>query len=219
MDVSKETKALTKCAAREVGRYAMHHLKLERTPPHGFDPAPEGERARGSLVATDGRRMVALVVDLAEHDTDGFVTTEALAEACKRAGSNGGSIIANGAQEIVGGPTYPRPPMGPKKDDPNALEFPRWRQIVGEMKRGDAGTCEVTLNAAYLAEMQAALASSDLPCVTIQFRTRPFPRTGPKSDGPALPGLRADTDPIIVRPCVGRLYRGIGVLMPVTPDE
>lgn len=84
-----------KVAAKEPGRYAMHAVQFERKSALGC-PA---------LIATDGRALVVVPVEAEEHDTDGFVTREALDAARKvarksRRGMPNARMIANGSVAI-----------------------------------------------------------------------------------------------------------------------
>lgn len=214
MEVVKAMKALLKCAAKDEGRYRMDLVKLER------DPLPGFEADTGALVATDGRRAVALAVKLDEHDADGYVTREAIEAACKvkRPYGLGAVLEANGSLVVrPGGPAFERPAMGHKSEaNPNGVgEFPRWRAIVPSFEPGAAGTVTVTFNARYLAEMAAALSSDAGPdVVSLQFNVEPFP-SEKDGEAPKRLGLRGSHAAMMVR---GSERAGLGVLMPVTTE-
>lgn len=187
MQLDNGHKALTKCAAKSEGRYRMTELRLERAP---IATGVENED-RGVLVATDGRRIVALPVTLDEADTDGFVTCEAFETACKRTNRYGfAQLTANGKLELANGQSFTRTTEG---------EFPRWRDALPKFARGDEGTMSVSFNAKYLAEIAKALNARD-EIVTLTFETA---------------GRNASTKPILVK---ASNCSGVGALMPCTVE-
>ena len=193
------------CVATEAGRYAMHYLSLrcksERFP------------GKGELAATDGRKLIVLPVECEPHDTDGFVTVDAL-KAARKVGKatrrHGGivRIVANGAQAV-----YDRPaenyPEAEAESTPPAMTMPRPTDgafpkldAVIPSSFDDERRTTVGFNAEFLAELQEALGARS---VLLSFARR--------DDGTIDPAC-----PILVTS--GRTRdNGIGVLMPVTIDE
>lgn len=193
-------KHAAKVAASKVGRYAMHHLRLQGT----------------SLVATDGRCLVVLPVERDEHDADGFVTQEALAAACKAKGPRGTGpvLIANGdLRAPFGNYVEKRPTEG---------EYPRWEAVVPTFKAGDPGTATVTFDPELLAKVAACMTSADLAGVSITFRLGYVPAVTkralkPGEAPPPLDMTRADVSPILVR--AAATPDAVGVVMPMEVSE
>lgn len=196
---SQSHKLLAKIPPKDAGRFSgMNGLRLERLPLPGSDPAD----LRGALVATDGRCLVALPVELAPHDTDGPVTLEAFQAACKARGYVG-RLTANGALEVYGGPTFPRP----KAED---ATFPEWRRILANVpKLGDPDTVSLTLSAALLAKLRDACSNDgDEKLVTVTFRT----------DACEKGGRINSTDPMLVSSALLGTD-AVCVLMPASRDD
>lgn len=189
MIFSAAIKALFKNAPKEAGRYAMQHARLELSP---LEPASEGEdNKEGTLVVTDGHRLVVVPVELDEHDAEGFVSREAFDAAVKAdKGRAAVSLEANGSLKLRNGATFPRPEGG---------EFPRWRAVMPRYKRGDEGTTTIAFNARQLAEIAAVLSpETDHVVLTVK----------PNDKGEyVLPFLVKGAGP------------GVGVLMPITIDD
>lgn len=115
-------------------------------------------------VATDGHRLVVVPVQLDAHDVTGPVGVDAIKMARKLKSKHAHelTIVANGACQIEGGPTFPRPTL-------DGAKFPPWEQIVPDFKCGDKGTVTVGLNARYLREIADALGSDGAVRITIRL--------------------------------------------------
>lgn len=93
MKIHKECQ-IEKCASKEKNRVSLQHAYLKGS----------------QLIATNGKAMVQLPVELQEHDVDGYVSTEALKAARKAAGRlDQASLQANGALTLPSGQSFPRP--------------------------------------------------------------------------------------------------------------
>lgn len=182
-----------KCLSEEGQRYAMRYALLET-----------GDKR---LVATDGRRLVLLPVELDEHDTDGYVTNEALAAASKAKPPRGTTahaqnercLLANGSLKVpFANFEQPRPDAGNHS-------FPNYKGALPEFKQGDAGTASITFNAQYLADIAECL-SAEGDAVTITFKLGNRKEMLGK-ELPILVTYGKDRD------------AGFGVLMPITVEN
>ena len=80
----------------------------------------DADGKRANLVATNGKILAVIPVEPEPGDTSGHVPVDALKTA--RKGAKGDvSIGCNGAVELPGGLSIPRPDEG---------EFPKWRQVL-----------------------------------------------------------------------------------------
>lgn len=96
--------------AKGVGREVLKHVYVEQ----------DGE-GKPVAVATDGRMLACVPVELEPGDTAGLVTVEALTQARKLARSGEmAQVEANGCLKLANGATLPRP----------ELQYPNWRQVV-----------------------------------------------------------------------------------------
>ena len=189
------------CIAPGQSRYALHYLSLrcksERFP------------GKGELAATDGCKLIVLPVEVEPHDTDGFITADAL-KAARKAGRatrrHGGivRIVANGSQAVYDRPAedYPEAEANSKPPAvtmprPTDGEFPKLDAVIPSPFDDEKRTT-VGLNAEFLAELQEALGASS---VILSFARR--------DDGTIDPAC-----PILVTS--GRTREnGVGVLVPV----
>ena len=95
------------------GRDVLKHVQIER----------DGS-GKAVAVATDGRMLACVPVELEEGDTPGLVSIEALGQARKLARKGEmARLEANGVLILPNGATYPRP-------DSENLKYPNWRQVV-----------------------------------------------------------------------------------------
>lgn len=183
-------KGLAKCAAKAAGRYAMADLRLETTP-------PAGHTSGGSLVATDGRRIVVVPVELDDGDDAGLVSVEAFTQAVKLAGKGSeASMKANGSLVCKNGATFERP----------TGDFPRWQQAMPAFRPADPGTVTIAFNAVYLAEIIKALGTVT-DCASITFQVETDSTTGRHTAAKA---------PILVG--TGSKAFAFGALMPITTE-
>lgn len=181
-------------AGRAAGMYpAMAHLRLERS------SVPGADEGTGSLVATDGRMLAALPVELHDADADGAVTVEAFQAACKQGGMGRAwdlvRMEANGSLKLASGASFPRP------EDQG---YPEWRRILPNLPElGARDTVSVCLNPDLLAKLAAAGAGG---FCTLTFRVEPEARGG----------LMATKDPIRIT-CPGTPM--VLALMSCTSDD
>jgi len=123
----------------------------------------ESKDGQTNAVATDGRRMAVVPVELSDEDEiDGqkLMTPKALIEARKQAKRADKSTIGlNGAAMMPNGEVYPW-----KKD----VKYPNWRQVVP-----DGGKCQtISFNAKYLYELAQAIGCPN-DNVKLQIETNP----------------------------------------------
>ncbi len=144
------------------------------------------DAAKRVLVATNGHMLASVPVTVDTDDHAGPVTVEALKAARKSAGKGDPILLVNGAQQIPGGASFPRP---------SGFTFPPYEAILPKYKRGDDGTLTIGLNASYLRALADAIGAKDGNiAITINLKD-------PAHD-PFV--VTCDADP-----------RAIGVLMPV----
>lgn len=170
------------CASDDTTRTALANVYYE----------PERKR----LMATDGHCAVILPVFPDEGDHAGPISADALKAARKAAGKSAtlATVLANGAQVVPGGPTFPRPP---------AVTFPPMDAVIPAHRPRGKGTVTFAVNVDLLAQVAAAMGTTH---VTLTI-TRPDKKTG------------IMLDPIVVLPN----YKGVGpegplgLVMPMAP--
>jgi hypothetical protein len=145
-------------------------------------------------VATNGCAMAIIGVTPDDGDHAGYVSPDALKAARKLSKKNGDAVIlANGVQEIPGGPTFPRPSH-------DTWKFPPYEQVVPSFKAGDKGVFEVSFNPELLLDLVKALGGAAggkrSPIVTLTIKA---------GDG---------YNPILVDVGASKGPRDIGILMP-----
>lgn len=87
----------------------------------------------GKLVATNGRIIAVVPVEIEEGDASGYVTAEALKAARALVGKHLPlAIKANGSLALYNGVTFPRPGV----DDLG--QFPNWKQVIPEKQEKPA---------------------------------------------------------------------------------
>jgi len=122
----------------------------------------ESKDGQSNAVATDGRRMAVVPIEIADEDQlDGqkLMTPKALIEARKQAKQAKESTIGlNGAAMMPNGEVYPW-----KKD----VNYPNWRQVVPP---NDNPRQTISFNAKYLYELAQAIGCPN-DCVTLQIET------------------------------------------------
>jgi len=122
-------------------------------------PYLDVQDGKGTLVATDGRKLVILGVELGANDVQGWVSIPALVAARKLAGKLPDVVLeCNGACKLPDGTAFPRPLD-------SDFRFPNWRQVVPD--EGRESVFRVSFNPEYLMELAKALGSSDK--VTLEF--------------------------------------------------
>ena len=128
-------------------------LIVSKDPFRGALNFVELDKAENRLCATDGHRLVAVPVQVDEHDTSGPVDSKMLGEARKLAKSakeDHAEIQCDGALKLTNGATAPRP-------DRAGMNFPAWRQIMS----GVATKSLIAFNAKYLKELAEAIGQED----------------------------------------------------------
>jgi len=152
----------------------------------------ESKDGQNNAVATDGRRMAVVPIEIADEDQlDGqkLMTPKALIEARKQAKRADKSTIGvNGAAMMPNGEVYPW-----KKD----VNYPNWRAVMPD-KVGGTHYQTVSFNAKYLFELAQAIGC---PNDNVQLQIETNPATGQIDPRAAL---------IIEEKTTG----GKGVLMP-----
>ena len=126
----------------------------------------EEKDGQTNAVATDGRRMAIVPVQLSDEDEfDGqkLMTPKALIEARKQAKrANESTISLNGAAMMPDGQVFPI------RTD---LKYPNWRAVMPD-KVGGTHYQTVSFNAKYLFELAQAIGCPN-DCVTLQIETKP----------------------------------------------
>lgn len=106
------------------------------------------EKDKPVLVATSGKHLAYVPVEVDENDTPGFVTVEAIKESRKK--SNMDCIMLNGSQKLMSC-EMPRPDLG---------TFPNWRMVT---KRPDGDpVLKVMLNAELLDDLQSGIGNGEI---------------------------------------------------------
>lgn len=142
-------------------------------------------------VATDGRMMALVPIELDELDTTGPLPPDALQAARKLAKKNNHSdclLMCNGDIRLSNGVSMPRPTTGGV--DGELPPYPKYQQVVPDKDR--PVKFAIAFNAALLADLAGALGCE---IVTLQFRD--------------------ELSPIVVLPSeAGSVAGAKGVLMP-----
>lgn len=157
--------------------------------------SPYLDTERGVLVATDGRKITVLPVEVEEGDTTGHVNTTAIKAARKLAKGVKNthlSIACNGGLKTADGTNHARYDGG---------KYPDWRQVVPDVPN-DADTIELVVDVALLADVAKSLGTTSL---RIAFRrdgdkeqTTAYGVTSPlyihAATRPIWPGAESKTD-------------------------
>lgn len=162
------------CVSTDATRCAINNVHL--------DTKDEGAP---KLIATNGRMLACVPVEIEAHDVAGAISPEAIKASRKLARKgNEATIEANGALALANGQSFRRPN---KPDDVDFHAYPNWRQIMIE-----PGTAfKVSLDAELLLKLAKALSANGETIVTLSF------------DAPC--------SPIHVK---GGILNGVGILMP-----
>jgi len=132
------------------------YLDIQTIP--GLDAADTKRVAQ--LVATDGRIMAMVPVEVSDHDVAGFVSGACLKAARKVAGKLEMSILSvNGTAEIPGGVTMPRGGAAQAYQDNTELGnhgYPNWRKVLPS---GEKHTFKISLDVALLWRLTQAIGS------------------------------------------------------------
>jgi hypothetical protein len=146
-------------------------------------PYLEVKKGSGTLIATNGRALVALPVEVSEEDTEGWVAIPALVAARKfaRKGTDA-EVTCNGACAAMDGVAYPRPFTKPANPGPDyiAKRFPNWRMVVPD--EGRRLVLRVSLDPTLLMAMANALGSGEQITLEFEDELAPIRVTG-KGEG------------------------------------
>ena len=206
MLISSDFKGFPNMLPKQRGRYAfdLAYLDTSRSPVKGHPTASDAPV--GTIMATDGKRLVLLPVNDVSDDVSGFLTVDALKAAFKGKGVGVGktvaSIHANGALEVRGSATFPRP-----GSDAGELPVSSMFEIADKLPDvGAEGTVNLTLDVDLLQGLVEAMKQGDR-VATLTFKARKCAGGGESST----------QDPIRVS-FYGR-SDAVGVLMPCQPDS
>jgi hypothetical protein len=140
---------------------------------------------KGQLVATDGRILAAVPVEIEPGDVAGYVSAACLKAARKLSGrSDTASVGLNGAASFADGSTMPR-----TVDNPNS-QYPNWRQVVAAPYETPAMV--IRFDALLLWNLAQAMGTQGV-CLTIAAPDEPIQVT-PNSCGPFGYTLRPACD-------------------------
>ena len=182
MKISKTCK-LEKVVSKDESREALLSILIE------------SKDGQNNAVATDGRRMAVVPIEIADEDEiDGqkLMTPKALIEARKQAKRADKSTIGlNGAAMMPNGEVYPL------RTD---LKYPLWQNVVPQ-NTGGGDYQTITFNAKYLFELAQAIGCPN-DCVKLQIETNP------------ATGKLDPNRPLIIEE---KTTGGKGVLMPMRP--
>lgn len=162
-----------------------------------IDKHDQGEVATGRLIATNGRILAAVPVEIDEHDVAGHVSGVALKAARKLAGKHSKAVISlKGKAELPNGVTMPR--GGACEEHPGT--YPNWKQCVPS---GDLHTFKISLNVKLLWELTQAIGSEGP--VVLSFNPNGLGEEGKKYSDCVLVAMIGPGEPT----------GGKGVLMPM----
>lgn len=146
------------------------------------------ENGSGSLIATNGKALAVIPVELEEGDVAGYVVTEGIKQARKAdKRAEFPSMKLNGNLKLSNGVEMPRSTL------PTGTEFPKWRQVI---PKDEGYAVEFAFDAKLLYELAQAMGSDG---VVIRYKADREPLLVRPT---ALAGCT---------PCIGAK----GVLMPV----
>lgn len=135
-----------------------------------LDIRQEGEVRVGKLVATDGRIIAIVPVELDEHDSEGWVSADVLKTARKEAPKSGmdrdkAIVTCNGKAELPSGITMPRSSIDMMETNSEGLAanvYPNWREVTtvltDEATQAADGTCvDVAIDVSLLWKLAQAM--------------------------------------------------------------
>ena len=160
---------------------------------------PQLDVERKRIVATDGRILACVPVEVEDGDTSGRVSPEALKASRKASGPLGVPTLACGERLITSdGTLFKRPDND---------SFPPVDQVIPEYRPGTAGTVSICLDPALLMALAKALGNGKNHGISLTINL-PTGKERGASAGYSL-------EPVVVttESCPG----GIGVLMPCRP--
>ena len=132
------------------------------------------ENGCGSLIATNGKSIAVIPVELEEGDVAGYVATEGIKQARKAdKRASFPSLKLNGTLKLSNGVEMPRTTL------PTGTQFPQWRQVI---PKDEGYTVEFAFDAKLLYELAQAMGSDG---VVIRYKAdrkpllvRPTPLAG-----------------------------------------
>lgn len=140
---------------------------------------------KGQLVATDGRILAAVPVEIEPGDVAGYVSAACLKAARKLSGrSDTARVGLNGVASFADGSTMPR-----TVDNANS-QFPNWRQVVAAPYETPAMV--IRFDALLLWNLAQAMGTQGV-CLTIAAPDKPI-QVSPNSCGPFGDTLRPACD-------------------------
>lgn len=115
---------------------------------------------KGTLVATNGKALAMVPVELAENDVSGYVSSEAMTAARKLSAFDGATLdLSDSAYAKVNSGAKVLRCGDAKADD----KFPNWRQVVPELP--EKPDFRVGLNAKILWELAQAMGTTQVELV------------------------------------------------------
>ena len=112
------------------------------------------ENGCGSLIATNGKSLAVIPVELDEGDVAGYVATEGIKQARKAdKRASFPSLKLNGTLKLSNGVEMPRTTL------PTGTEFPKWRQVI---PKDEGYAVEFAFDAKLLYELAQAMGSDRL---------------------------------------------------------
>jgi hypothetical protein len=123
-------------------------------------PYLEVNEGKGLLIATNGRAMAILPVEVGERDVTGYVSPQALVASRKLVRGNGDiEVDCNEACTLKNGAAYPRPFAAPAGagEDYVPTRFPNWRQVLPDKDR--VVKTRVAINPSLLMDLAKAMGS------------------------------------------------------------
>lgn len=158
---------IEQCVIRQAGRLAIDHLYLDIETADG--------RRLGRLVATDGKALAVIFVEVDDGDVPGLVSTRALIAARELVGTRATVELHCGVLRLVtaDGVSYPRPEG----------DYPKWRELIPSR----AATTEITLDARVLSRLAAAMGTHAVRLTLGNprqpLRVMPLDEDAPAADG------------------------------------
>jgi len=128
---------IEQCQAKSDVRYFLRDIYLDKQ-----------DADKPVLVATNGNILAVIPAIDADNDTEGFISAEALKAARRK---ECGSVTLNGAQDVLNGPSFPRP-LTTDDGRPDA-KYPDWRRVVPE----NPGKPDICLDAELVIRLARAL--------------------------------------------------------------
>lgn len=130
------------------------------------EPFLDVTNAKGTLVATDGRMLAMLPVEIETADDAGYVSAAVLKEARKQAARDGTTYA-----ELSASAKLPNGATMPRTETQAGEKYPNWRQVVPA--KHDAPVVEIALDAWRLWQLAQAMGTQ---CVRISVLAadRPF---------------------------------------------